>query len=418
MQSFYINQRLNNYYLHAVKIPRKITTMLSHGFFMADYIPRKLFEILKRSKKSILLLGPRQVGKSTLMENLDPDLSINLAHEFTYLEFASNPSALEERLGKIKQGTILLDEIQRLPSILNTIQVLIDNKKNNYRFLLTGSSARKLKRGKANLLPGRLHTFYLGPFTAEELHFDVDLQSLLAFGSLPGIVTETDLNEKALTLKSYAATYLKEEVQAEALTKNIEGFSRFLYVAGAEVTHYLDLSKLASQAMIPRQSAVRYFEILEDTLIVKRSDAFSKSVRKRLVQHPKFFFFDIGVLNGLIGNFIVSADRIGMLFEHFIFNQLNETASSMNETIRISSYRTENGAEVDFIVENKNTIIAIEVKASKTVSQQDLRGLKNFEQYIGKTVRLVVLYLGDHPKIMDKVEILPWIDFFKDNMLS
>ena len=323
---------------------------------MSSYIPRRLFNILKKSKKSILLLGPRQVGKSTLMGNLNPDMSINLAHESTYLEFASNPSALEERLAKLAQGTILVDEIQRLPSLLNTIQVLIDDKKKPYRFLLTGSSARKLKRGKANLLPGRVHTFHLGPLTCEELDFDVDIKSLLAFGSLPGVVSETELTEKTLTLKSYAATYLKEEVQAEALTKNIEGFSRFMYVIGAEATRYLDLSKLSSESMVPRQSAVRYFEILEDTLIVKRCEAFSKSLRKRLIQHPRYFFFDVGVLNGLMGNFIVSQDRMGLLFEHFIFNQLNELTSSMNEETRLSSYRTENGAEVDFILEIKNEI--------------------------------------------------------------
>ncbi len=379
-----------------------------------QYIPRKLFTILKQSKKSILLLGPRQVGKSTLMENLNPDLTINLARESTYLEFASNPSALEERLTHLGQGIILLDEIQRLPSLLNTVQVLLDDKNKSYRFLLTGSSARKLKRGKANLLPGRIHSFHLGPLTCEELNFEVDIKSLLAFGSLPGIISEPELTEKTLTLKSYAATYLKEEVQAEALTKNIEGFSRFIYVVGAATTRFLDLSKLALQAMIPRQSAVRYFEILEDTLIIKRCEAFAKSLRKRLIQHPRYFFFDVGVLNGLLGNFIVSPDRIGLLFEHFVFNQLNEIAASRNEDLRLSSYRTENGVEVDFIVERKNEITAIEVKASKTIFPQDLRGLKSFMDFLGKPVRGVVLYLGEHPKIMDRIEILPWIDFFKE----
>lgn len=380
---------------------------------MSEYIPRKLLAVLNHSKKSILLLGPRQVGKSTLMAHLNPDISINLARESTYLEFASNPSALEERLAHLPRGTILLDEIQRLPSLLNTIQVMIDDKQHDYRFLLTGSSARKLMRGKANLLPGRAHTFRLGPLTCEELNFDIDIKSILAFGSLPGIIIETDTAEKMLTLKSYAATYLKEEIQAEALTKNIEGFSRFIYAVGAEATRYLDISKLSSESRVPRQSAVRYFEILEDTLIVNRCEAFAKSTRRRLIQHPRFFFFDVGVLNGLGGNFIVSPDRIGMLFEHFIFNQLNEMAYSMNESIRLSSYRTEGGAEVDFILERKNEMIAIKVKASKTISHQDLRGIKSFEQYVGKSVKSVVLYLGEHQKTIDNVEILPWMDFFK-----
>lgn len=378
------------------------------------YIPRKLFEILVKAKKSILLLGPRQVGKSTLMAQLNPDISINLVRESTYLEFARNPNELEERLGKLQKGSILIDEIQRLPSLLNTIQTLIDNKNNSFRFLLTGSSARKLMRGKANLLPGRIHAFHLGPLTCQELNYDLDIKSTLAFGTLPGIITEPDESEKMLTLKSYAAIYLKEEIQSEALTKNIEGFSRFIYVAAAEATRYLDLSKLASEAMVPRQNAVRYFEILEDTLIVKRCESFANSSRRRLIQHPRFFFFDVGVLNGLMNNFIVSQDRIGVLFEHFIFNQLNEIAFSLNEPIRISSYRTENGAEVDFIFEQKNTITAIEVKASKIISQHDLRGLKSFAQYIKKPFRSVVLYLGEQQKRIDNIEILPWMDFFKE----
>jgi predicted AAA+ superfamily ATPase len=250
--------------------------------------------------------------------------------------------------------------------------------------------------------------------TCKELNFDLDLKSALAYGTLPGILTDPNIEEKMLTLKSYAATYLKEEIQSEALTKNIEGFSRFIFIAAAQATRYLDLSKLSSESMITRQSAVRYFEILEDTLIVKRCESFAKSLRRRLIQHPRFFFFDIGVLNGLVGNFTVSADRIGMLFEHFVFNQLSEIAVSHNDPIRISSYRTENGAEVDFIIERKSEIIAIEVKASKTVSQQDVRCLKSFHQFIGKPVRCVVLYLGDHQKMIDQVEILPWNDFFKE----
>jgi len=378
------------------------------------YIPRRIAEILMRGKKSILLLGPRQTGKSTLMARINPNISINLARESSYLAFASNVTELEERLAKLDQGVILIDEIQRLPSLLNTVQALIDEHPHRFRFLLTGSSARKLKRGKANLLPGRIHAFHLGPLTCEELNFDLDIKSALAFGTLPGIITEENEEDKILTLKSYAAIYLKEEIQSEALTKNIEGFSRFIYVTAAETTRFLDISKLASEAMIPRQSAVRYFEILEDTLIVRRCESFAKSQRKRLIQHPRFFLFDVGVLNGLTGNFSVSSDRIGMLFEHFIFNQLIEFFDSHNETVRLSSYRTEHGAEVDFILERKNEITAIEVKASKNVSSQDLRGLKSFQQYVGKLVRPVVLYMGEHPKIIDQVEILPWKDFFKN----
>lgn len=378
-----------------------------------NLIPRTLRHFLVKGKKSILLLGPRQTGKSTLMASLSPDLTINLARENTYLEFARNPLELEERIAVLRKGSVFIDEIQRLPSLLNTIQAIIDEQPGQFRFLLTGSSARKLKRGNANLLPGRIHAFYLGPLTCRELDYRMNIKEVLSFGSLPGIVTESSETEKKLTLQSYAATYLKEEIQSEALTKNIEGFSRFIYVTAALATQFLDFSKLSSEARITRQSAMRYFEILEDTMIVRRCSPFAKSQRKRLVQHPRFFFFDVGVLNGLIGSFDVSADRIGMLFEHFIFNQLIEIAASLNQSIKISSYRTEHGVEVDFILETHHELIAIEVKASKQISASDLRGLKNFQQYYGKPVRSVVLYLGEQEKIIDDVEILPWMEFFE-----
>ena len=375
-------------------------------------INRQISTECAKSKKSILCLGPRQVGKSTLMASLHPDISINLAKEATYLAFSSNPNELEERMSALRSGTIFIDEVQRLPSLLNTIQALIDEHQERYRFLLTGSSARKLKRGNANLLPGRVHVYYLGSLTCEELQFHINIKEALAFGTLPGTITTKDENEKKLTLTSYAATYLKEEIQAEALTKNIEGFARYIYVVAAEVTHFLDFTKLASEAMISRQAAIRFFEILEDTLIIKRVESFSKSIRKRLIQHPRFFFFDVGVLNGLMNNFSVSADRIGMLFEHFIYNQLTEYFTSHHQAFRISSYRTEHGAEVDFILEYHDEIIAIEIKASKNVTAMDCRGLKNFKKYVGKNARLILLCLTDQKKIIEGVEIIPWQQFF------
>ena len=377
-------------------------------------INRYLSSLLKRSKKSILLLGPRQTGKSTLIRGLVPELHINLAHEATYLEFSRNPRELEERLASAKFKTVFIDEVQRLPSLLNTIQVLLDEKDSEIKFYLTGSSARKLKRGRANLLPGRLHSYFLGPLTASELDYQMDTKQVLATGALPGIWAEPDLREKQKTLASYAATYLKEEIQAEALTRNMEGFSRFLFVVAAEAGKFLDLSKLSSQAGIARQSAVRYFEILEDTLVLRRSEPFRKSERRRLVQSPRFFFFDTGVLNGLLGNFIPSQDRIGSLFEHLVFNQIVHSASAKDKAVRVSSYRTEHGAEVDFIVEWEGEVIAIEVKASTNIGKFDLRGLKSFAEYYKKKHRPVIVYLGSASKVIEGVHVLPWQVFLKE----
>ncbi|MEK7137096.1 MAG: ATP-binding protein [Patescibacteria group bacterium] len=377
-------------------------------------IQRTIMPLLERSGKSILLLGPRQTGKSTLVRGLKPDLSINLAHEPTYLEFARNPRELEERLEGGNCRTVFLDEVQRLPGILNTVQVLLDEGPQPLKFYLTGSSARQLKRGHANLLPGRVHTFALGSLTRAELGDALSIKEALSTGTLPGIWMENDPAEKQKTLRSYAATYLREEIQAEALTRNIEGFSRFLFVVAAEAGKFLDLSKLASDASIPRETAVRYFEILEETLIIRRSESFWKSDRRRLTRSPRFFFFDTGVLNGLLQNFVVSPDRIGALFEHFLFNQLVDGAAAKDIPLRISSYRTGHGAEVDFIVELNKEVVAIEAKASFNVGKSDLRGFKSFTQYYGKKHRSCLVTLGRHRKVTEGIDVLPWQEFLRD----
>ena len=377
-------------------------------------IERNLFKLLNKKKKSILLIGPRQAGKSTIMKQMSPDMTINLMHEPTFFEFSRDPRELENRLKASKAKLIFIDEIQRLPSLLNTIQVLIDNDPLKYSFLLTGSSARKLKRGSANLLPGRLHVFHLGALVSSELNYELDDQKALSYGTLPGIYTEEDIDSKEQTLVSYAATYLREEIQAEGLTKNIEGFSRFLSLAAIESANFLDLTKLASEAGVPRQTAGRFFELLEDTLVVRRCETFASSERKRLVKHPRFFFFDTGVLNGLLRNFNVSKDRIGKTFETLFFNQVFDSANSLNLPIRISSYRTSNGAEVDFIVEFKNVLWAIEVKAGSNVATSDLRGLKSFREYYGKKCRTVVAYLGTQKKNIADVEIWPWQELLRE----
>lgn len=375
-------------------------------------IARRLAPVLSRSTKSIFLLGPRQTGKSTLAAQLSPNVVINLFHEPTYLEFARNPRELEERLAPLpnegRGSTILIDEVQRLPSLLNTIQVLLDRSGPKPRFLLTGSSARKLRRGQANLLPGRVHTYYLGPICAAEMGYRLDTRQALATGTLPGVLSEGDPHERHKTLRSYAATYLKEEVQAESLSRNLEGFARFLSIAADWAGHHLDLSKLAAAAQIPRQSATRYFEILEDTLVVQRTSPFTRSPGRRLVQHPKYYFFDVGVRNGLLASFDVSSDRIGSLFEQLFAAQLAASAAAADTEIRISSYRTEHGAEVDFIVERDRDLWAIELKASRQVNSGDLRGLRSFAEHYGKKHAALVLCLAEEPRRVDGIDVLPW----------
>ena len=224
--------------------------------------------------------------------------------EKTYLDIKSNPSELVERIRSEQPKLVLVDEIQRHPPLLNTIQVLLDSKeyKNKLKFLLSGSSARKLKRGEANLLPGRLFAYELGPLCAAELDYKFNIQRVLQFGLLPEAYLSDDAEVTKKLLSTYSGVYLKEEIQAEALTRNIEGFSRFLLAAAKSAGQILDYSKIAKQAKIERKACSRFHEILKDTLIAYRIVVFNET-DANISKRPKYYFFDTGVLNGLLENF-------------------------------------------------------------------------------------------------------------------
>ena len=373
-------------------------------------IIRTIQTILAKSNKSILLLGPRQVGKSTLLNELKPELKINLAKESTFSLFSSNPNELEERIASTKPKVILIDEIQRLPSLLNTVQSIIDDGGTKApKFLLSGSSARKLKRGKANLLPGRIHSFELGTITAAELNYDVNTVELMEFGALPGTICEADRSQKIKTLRSYSAIYLKEEVQAEALRRNIEGFSRFMKTITPYSGHILDLSKLSEKARIHRPSADRYIEILEDTLIAKRCFPYQCKGFKKTIKHPKIYFFDTGVVNGLLGNFTASDDRKGLLFENLIFNQIHSSAKAQDKEIEIRYFRTHDGTEVDFIVDFEGNRYLIEVKATDNIGRSDLKSLIALKNSVGHENSTSYLFTIDGPsKKINGIDVLPW----------
>ena len=372
--------------------------------------PRLVAGKIQKTTKSVLLLGPRQTGKSTLVTGLNPDLSINLAFEQVFLDYSAQPDLIEKVIRRQQPKTIFIDEVQRIPSLLNTVQGILDENPRKYRFYLTGSSARKLKRGKANLLPGRVVQYQLGPLIHDELRDDLDPDEAVAFGTLPGVVTEKDNGVREELLRTYASTYLKEEIQAEALTREIEGFARFLFVAASKSGEFLDFSKMGSQAAITQKTSSRFFEILEDTLIVNRINAYAANETGRLVRHPKFYFFDNGVLNGLLKNFTVSEDRRGFLFEHFIVNQIISANFIFGEPARLSTYRTEAGSEVDLIAEKGGNTLAIEIKSGARVSFGDFSGLKSFSALRrGPGTRTqMLLYSGNKAYKEDDVAVLPW----------
>jgi len=369
---------------------------------------RLLSDRIVKKSKSLLILGPRQVGKSTLIQQLKPDLSVNLANEKEYFIFQTELSELERRISASNAKTIFIDEIQRIPRLTNTIQSLIDENP-RLKFYLTGSSARKLRKGKANLLPGRVLNFFLAPLATEELQDDWNEDSAMIYGSLPGIVNLQNPKDKKELLRSYSSTYLKEEILAEALVRQVDGFVRFLSASAQDAGLYLDFSKISKKAKIPRQSAIRHFEILEDTLIARKveNDPDLSLEQVDLVKHPRFYFFDLGVLNALRGNFSLNQERVGFLFEHMIFNQIVNSATGRNLDFQVSNFRTRGGLEVDFILKLEGKKFAIECKASELVTSSEVGTIQKIDQYY-KKIEKIIIYRGKRELKDGNVWILPF----------
>ena len=376
---------------------------------------RLLAPVLRSSQRSALVLGPRQVGKSTLLASLEPDLVVNLADPGAFRDYVAHPERLGRELAAAppETRTVFLDEVQRVPALLDAVQVLLDERPPRFRFLLSGSSARKLRRGQANLLPGRIHVHYMHPLLVAELGSDFDLDRALAHGSLPGIYAETDPGTRELDLRSYADTYLRAEIQAEALVRDVGGFARLLDLVAAASGRILNLHSLCKDAGIAYETARRYVEVLEDTLVAFRVPAWSSSDRSSLVRHGKLFLFDLGVRNALLRRPLDRPldDERGLLFEHLVAYELHRRLGGLWPEAALYHYRTRHGAEVDFVLEVGRELWGIEVKASRRVRRSVLRGLRSLAKRTERLKRRIVVYLGDRPQQIDGVEVLPFGEF-------
>ncbi len=357
----------------------------------------------------MLLLGPRQVGKSTLIKALKPEFEINLADEAQFLRYASDPAQFRDDIIGSESSTIFIDEIQRLPRLMNSIQAMIDDNR-KLKFYLTGSSARKLRRDDANLLPGRILRYNLGPLVACELDYKLNTSKALEIGTLPEMYLGKNRQLSERLLKTYAGVYLAEEIKAESLVRDLNSFARFLNEVGVLLGTFIDLTKLSQRAKISRHAAPRYFEILEDSMIGRRLYPFRGCEHEiDLVKHPKFYLFDNGVANGMLCNFTASRDRIGILAEQLVLNQLVHSAWARDKDITVSTFRTRSGLEVDYIVELSNKLFAIEVKASDDITSEDLSGLGFFcDQLKVKVAGAFVFHMGKTARKFGKVWSLPW----------
>lgn len=366
----------------------------------------------KLPDQSFFLFGPRQVGKSTLLKSLKTIFSLDLLNPEKQLNYLKNPNLLNNQLEALPhKGTVLIDEIQRVPALLDIIHHLIE-KYPNLRFVMSGSSARKLRHGAANLLGGRALYRTMHPLNFQELGDQFNLESVLSFGSLPKIYNYLTEKKEELAndfLRSYVITYLKEEIKAEALVRNLQGFQNFLDIAAAQFAEQINMTDLGRQCGISTPTVREYYSILEDTLMGIFIRPFLKSERKRMSHSPKFYFFDNGVTRAVLGTLKTSPSPIekGRLFEQWVIQEVYRLNEYEQKDFRFSFWRTSHGAEVDLILERgKEILCGIECKYKKNLSSKDLSGINSFRQEYPKTPCYVVAPIDTPLKIND-VLILP-----------
>jgi predicted AAA+ superfamily ATPase len=362
-------------------------------------------------RQSCFLFGPRGTGKTTfLKEKYSEAVIFNLLLEKRYQQLSANPEIFFEEVQALrKPQTIIIDEIQRLPELLNYVHLLIEEKK--HRFILTGSSARQLKRAGVNLLAGRAVTRAMFPFLPEELASDFQLPRALRYGTLP-VVWESEA--PADTLEAYIETYLKEEIKAEALVKNLGSFSRFLQIAAIFHGQTLNVSNVARDAGVSRTTVNGYFEVLEDTLLSARLPAYVPQLKVREAKHDKFYLVDPGLVRSLKRNTsTVDSDEIGPLFEGFVFQILRgyQQYQKMFDELFYWQPLDAKAGEVDFLLRRGKSFVAVEVKGTDRLRPEHFKGMDAIQALSGLK-RKILVYLGKETRrTAEGVEILSFKQF-------
>lgn len=369
---------------------------------------------------SFFLFGARGTGKSTLLRQhfsgtdalwldlLDPELESLLSRD---------PSSLASRWRRSKTKWIVIDEVQKVPKLLDVVHSMIEKEK--VKFALTGSSARKLKRGQANLLAGRAWSLYLYPLSVFELGQTFELESALKWGTLPGIFSFTEEPDKRRFLTSYVNTYLKEEILIEQIVRAIEPFRKFLPVAAHSHGRPMSFSKVGRDAGIDPKSVERYFSILEDTLVGSYLDSFHTSVRKRQKLSPKFYFFDVGVQRALAETLDVlpvpRTSYYGEMFESFLISEIMRMNSYLDSPYKLSYLQTHDGLEVDLILEKAGKVVAlVEIKSSTHVESVDLQSLRRLKGDFPKARRMCLCQQTAGAIGEEGIEILPWLEGIRE----
>lgn len=383
-------------------------------------LKQKVSRTIERGK-SILLLGPRQTGKTTLLREYKADLEITLLISKIRRSYEADPDIFIREVESLRASKgslplVIVDEIQKVPALMDSVQYLID--KNIAQFILTGSSARKLSRKKnVNFLPGRLIVLRLDPFSLQELSSPLDEEEdLLIYGSLPAIRLEQDINIKEEELESYLDLYLEDEIRAEALVRDIGSFENFLRLAAIESGNITNFDKISQDVGVARTTIASYYEILEDCLIVERVTPYIESLsRKKLIKSPKYLFFDLG-LRRLAAEEppILPETYLGAVFEQFIGLELIRWTRLQQDKIRVHFWRDPSGPEVDWILEKQGSLLPIEVKWTQSPSIRDAKHLQLFlsEYPIAKSAYVVCRV--PRPQILaEGIEAISWRDLIQ-----
>ena len=376
---------------------------------------KRILDIKLPQKQSVFLWGPRKTGKTTYLKKRFPDsLIFDFLKTDFFIEVSKNPALLRERIlakdKKTLKHPIILDEVQKVPQVLDEVHWLIENK--GLRFILCGSSARKLRRGHVNLLGGRAWRYEIFPLVTAELK-NINLLHALSHGMVPTHYLQDD-QECKKSLKAYVQDYLKEEVFAEGLTRNIPAFSRFFDAFGyshGELTNY---SNIARDCGVDSKTVKEYYQILIDTLLAVRVDPFKKrQSRKIITKAPKYYLFDVGVANYLRKQHLEEerGEEFGRAFEHFLLMEILAYRSYSGQDFTINFWRTKTGLEIDFILARGE--IAIEIKGANRIDKRDLNALAAFaEEYSPK--RNFMVCNEKEKRLHGKIEILPWSNFLQE----
>lgn len=362
------------------------------------------------------MFGARGTGKSTWLEHCFPkeqSIWINLLEPETEETYALDPSRLIRVVLALEPSIthVILDEIQKIPKLLDVVHLLIENYHVPQYFILTGSSARKLKAGGANLLAGRAIVRYLFPLLEEELQHTLDIESILRWGTLPRIVNSQP-EERDDDLRAYALTYLKEEILVEQLVRKLDPFRRFLQVAAVSNGKTVNYANIAKDVGVDYKTVQSYFSILEDTLIGFFLENWHTSVRKRLTQAPKFYFFDCGVVRALAQHLRVipmpGTSYFGELFEQHVLREIVHRNASLNLDLQLGYIRTNRDVEIDLVLQRPGKPLAlIEIKSTTRVTEENTRALKLFLGDFPEA-EFYLFSRDPTPQIFGRIQALPW----------